>query len=246
MSERVEGRHPVREALRAGRARKIVLASGAQVRGVLEDIIRLAEQAGVPVERVARADIDRWSATGAHQGVMAEVAPREVRSWRDGIAAARRAGRVPFVLALDGIEDPQNLGALLRTAEAFAVDAVIVPKRRSAAVGAAVAKASAGALEHVLLDQVANLERTLAACREDGLWIVAAAGDGAVEVQACDLLTEPVTIVVGSEGRGVSALITRRADAVVKIPLAGRVASLNASVAGAVMLWEAFRRRERG
>lgn len=242
--EQLEGRQPVREALRAGRRiARVMVAEGAQTRGTLAEIVELAERAGARVERWPRAELDRIATTRSHQGVIAEAEPARARSWREGVEAARADGRVPLVLALDGIEDPQNMGALLRSAEAFGADAVIVPKRRSSAIGAAVAKASAGAVEHLIVDRVPNLERALASCREEGLWIVATAADAEITVDRCDLLGEPVVIVVGSEGEGVSALVRRRADQGVRIPLAGRVASLNASVAGAILLWEAARRR---
>lgn len=242
--ELIEGRQPVREALRAGRRiRRIVLAAGAEPRGVLAEILDLAREAGVRVERAPREAIDARAVTRAHQGVIAEALPRPDRSWRDGVAAARAVGRAPLLLALDGIQDPQNLGALLRSAEVFGVDAVLVPRRRSAPLGPATAKAAAGALEHLLVDQVANLERTLDACRRDGLWVVALAAEGDQEITACRLLTEPVAIVIGAEGAGVSGLIRRRSDALVRIPTAGRVGSLNASVAGAICLWEVARQR---
>jgi 23S rRNA (guanosine2251-2'-O)-methyltransferase len=175
--------------------------------------------------------------------VIAEASAVRARSWREGVERARSESRVPLVIALDGIEDPQNVGALLRSAEVFGVDAVLVPKRRSAPLGPAVAKASAGAIEHLVIDPVNSLERALASCREDGLWIVALAAEGTMDVRQCELLSEPVVIVVGAEDKGVSTLVRGRADVVVQIPVRGRVASLNASVAGAICLWEAARRR---
>jgi len=240
----IEGRHPVREALRAGTSiRRLIVAEGAQPRGVLGEILQLARDAGVRIDRVPRAALDARASTGAHQGVLAEAAPYRTRSWKEGVEAARERGAVPLLLALDGMEDPHNLGALLRTAEVFGVDAVILPNRGTAPLGPVVAKSAAGALEHLVVDGVANLERTLADCRREGMWIVALAAEGNDEVQACELLGEPVVVVVGSEGAGVSALIRKRADVVVRIPTAGRVSSLNASVAGAICMWEAARRR---
>lgn len=242
--DQIEGRQPVREALRAGRAiRRILVAEGAQAKGPLGEILALARERGVRVERVPRAAIERRATSPVHQGVIAEARAVRTRSWREGADAARSAGRAPLLLALDGIEDPRNLGALLRSADAFGVDAVLIPRRRSAGLGAAAAKASAGAIEHLAIDEVPNLERALAACRGDGIWIVALAAEGAQDISDCVLLDEPVAIVVGAEGAGVSRLVRERADAVVRIPLAGAVASLNASVAGAIALWEATRRR---
>ncbi|HJT37977.1 MAG TPA: 23S rRNA (guanosine(2251)-2'-O)-methyltransferase RlmB [Actinomycetota bacterium] len=240
----IEGRQPVREALRAGRPlHRILIAEGAHSRGALAEIVELARAAGVRIDRVPRAAIEARATTKAHQGVLAEGAARAPRSWREGLAGARAAGELPLFLALDGIEDPHNAGALVRSAEAFGAHAVLIPKRRSSPLSAAMAKASAGALEHIVVDQVTNLERALASCREEGLWLVALSGDGDVPLERCTLLEEPVVLVVGKEGTGVSSLIRKRADAVCSIPLAGRVGSLNASVAGAVALWETARRR---
>jgi len=242
--EVIEGRQPVREALRAGRPlHRILIAEGAQIKGTVAEIMTLARAAGVRVDRVPRVAIDARATTKVHQGVLAEGAARAPASWRDGLHRARAAGEQPLFLALDGVEDPHNAGALVRSAEAFGAHAVLIPKRRSSPLSPAMAKASAGALEHVVIDQVTNLDRALASCREVGLWIVALAGDGDVPIEECRLLEEPVVIVVGKEGTGVSSLIRKRADAVCAIPIVGRVGSLNASVAGAVALWETARRR---
>jgi 23S rRNA (guanosine2251-2'-O)-methyltransferase len=240
----IEGRQPVREALRAGRPiHRILIADGAQNRGTLAEIISLARTAGVRVDRVPRAAIDARATTRANQGVIAEAAVRASRSWREGIELARAAGEPALLLALDGIEDPHNAGALVRSADAFGAHAVLIPKRRASPLSAAMAKAAAGALEHVIVDQVSNLERALASCREEGLWIVALSRDGDVPLDECRLLEEPVAIVVGKEGSGVSSLVRKRADAVCAIRIGGHVGSLNASVAGGVALWETARRR---
>lgn len=244
--ELIEGRQPVREALRAGRPmRRLMIAEGAQTKGALEEILELARAAGVRVDRLPRAALDERATTRSHQGVIAEASPVASRSWRDGVAMARAAGVAPLLIAFDGIEDPQNLGALLRSAEVLGAHGALVPKRRSAPLGAAVGKASAGALEHLPIDQVDSLERALASCKKEGLWVVALAGGSSGDIRDCALLEEPVVIVVGAEGKGVSHLIRERADALVRIPMSGKVASLNASVAGAIALWEVARRRGR-
>ena len=240
----IEGRQPVREALRAGRKiSRLLVAVGADDKGTLAEILRLAAESGVRVERVDRESLDALAESRAHQGVLAEAAPLQNRSWREGVARATKAGRPPLVLALDGVEDPQNLGALLRSAEVFGADAVLLPKRRSAPLSAVALKASAGAAEHLVIDQVSSLERALADVRKEGLWIVSLAGEGETSVDACELLGEPVAVVIGAEGAGVSHLIRQRSDQIVRIPTTGRVESLNASAAGAVVLWEAARRR---
>jgi 23S rRNA (guanosine2251-2'-O)-methyltransferase len=242
--ELIEGRQPVREALRAGRPiGRILIADGAQNRGTLAEIISLARAARVRVDHVPRATIDARAMTRMHQGVIAEASAVAARSWREGLQRARDAGEPALFLALDGIEDPHNAGALVRSAEVFGAHAVLLPKRRGSPLSAAMAKASAGALEHVIVDQVTNMDHTLAACREEGLWVVALAGGGDQPLDECALLEEPVVIVVGKEGTGVSALIRKRADAVVAIPTVGRIGSLNASVAGAIALWETARKR---
>jgi 23S rRNA (guanosine2251-2'-O)-methyltransferase len=245
--ELIEGRQPVREALRAGRPiSRILIADGAQVRGALAEIVDLARAARVRVDRVPRAAIDAKATTSAHQGVIAEAAAARARSWRVGLALARAAGVQPLFLALVGIEDPHNAGALVRSAEVFGAHAVLMPKRRASPLSPSMAKAAAGALEHIVVDQVSNLERALADCKEEGLWVVVLSGDGEQPLERCDLLTEPVVIVVGKEGAGVSSLIKKRADAIVLIATKGRVASLNASAAGAVALWETARKRRLG
>lgn len=232
------------ELLKGGRSiRRILIADTAHLSGALGEIFSMAREAGVRVDRVPRAALDARSRTRAHQGVMAETTTVEPRSWREGLARARAAGVPPLFVALDQIQDPQNLGALLRSAEVFGAHAVLLTKRRSAAITPMVVKAAAGATEHLVIDEVASLERALAACREEGLWVVALAGEGADPIDRCDLLSEPVVVVIGAEGTGVSPLIRKRADAVVRIPMRGRVGSLNASAAGAVALWEVTRRR---
>ena len=245
--EFIEGRQPVREALRAGRPiSRILIAEGAQSRGNLAEIVELARAARVRVDRVPRAALDAKATTRAHQGVIAEAAAVQARSWREGLERARAAGEAPLFVALDGIEDPHNAGALVRSAEVFGAHAVLMPKRRASPLSPSMAKAAAGAMEHIVVDQVTNLERALADCRAEGLWIVVLSGDGEQPLERCDLLTEPVVIVIGKEGAGVSPLIRKRADAVVSIETRGRVASLNASVAGGVALWETSRKRRLG
>ena len=213
------------------------------MQGALPEIVSLARAARVRIDHVPRAAIDARATTRMHQGVIAETAAVPARSWREGLQRARDAGEPALFLALDGIEDPHNAGALVRSAEVFGAHAVLLPKRRGSPLSAAMAKAAAGALEHVIVDQVTNMDHALAECRGEGLWVVALAGDGDQPLDTCPLLEEPVVIVVGKEGPGVSALLRKRADAVVAIPTVGRVGSLNASVAGAIALWETARKR---
>ena len=242
--DRIEGRNPVREALRAGRPlRRILLAERVLESDAVRAILDAARDAGVPVERVPRAVIDRMAAGRVHQGVLAEAEPYRFRSWEEASDSAVGRGSAPLLLALDGVTDPGNLGSLLRSAEAAGVDAVLIPRRRSSPVTPVVEKASAGALEHLVIDRVPNLERALERCRQRGIWIVGLAGDAPGSLWECDLLAEPLVLLVGSEGKGLSRLLMERADALVRIPMGGEVGSLNAAVAGAVALFEARRRR---
>jgi 23S rRNA (guanosine2251-2'-O)-methyltransferase len=238
----IVGRNPVREALRAGRPiHRILVADGATGVG---DIVRAATNANVRVDRVPRGALTaRAPGNAAHQGVAAEVEAFRYRSWTDGIALARERGEPPMVLVLDGITDAGNLGSLLRTAEAAGCHAVVLPSRRSAHVSPAVEKAAAGATAHLLVDRVTNLGRTIARLREAGVWVVALDPSASEVLYAHPLLKEPVAVVVGAEGAGVSRLVAERADVRVRIPLAGRTASLNAAVAGAIALFEAVRVR---
>lgn len=246
-SDRIEGRNPVREALRAGRSiRKILIADGASERGALAEIVAAARAAGIRVDRVPRAALDKAAAGRVHQGVIAEAEPYRFRSWEKAADAAVARGEVPLLFALDGITDPQNLGSLLRTAEAAGVHAVLLPSRRASPITPIVEKASAGAIEHLPIDRVPNLERALERCKNSGIWVVGLAADAPTAIWDCELLTEPLVLVVGAEGKGISRLVSERADALVSIPMGGRVGSLNASVAGAVALFEVTRKRTKG
>lgn len=242
--DRIEGRNPVLEALKAGRrVHRILLAEGVLERGAVTQILVAASAASVTVERVPRTTLDRLAVGRVHQGVIAEADPYRYRSWEEAVDAAVAGGEAPLLVALDGVTDPGNLGSILRSAEAAGVHAVLIPHRRASPVTPLVEKASAGALEHLVIDRVPNLERALEACRKRGIWIVGLTGGAGAELWECDLLAEPLVLVIGAEGKGISRLISERADALVRIPMKGRVESLNAAVAAAVALFEARRRR---
>jgi 23S rRNA (guanosine2251-2'-O)-methyltransferase len=187
--------------------------------------------------------LDEMAATRSHQGVIAEAEGYRYRSWREALELARSRGEPALLLAVDGITDPGNLGSLLRSAEAAGAHGIIVSRRRSAPVTPIVEKASAGALEHLILDRVPNLSTALADLRSEGVWTVGLDAEAPTNIWECDLLVEPLVLVVGAEGRGLGRLVSERADALVSIPLGGRVGSLNAAVAGAVALFETRRRR---
>ena len=235
---RIEGRNPVREALRAGVVvKRILIASGATERGALADIVALAAGRDIEVVRVARAELDVDSETGANQGVVAEAPDYRYRPWQDAVALAAQRNEAPLLLALDGITDPQNTGSLIRSAHLLGAHGVLLPARRAATVNATVVKASAGAAWHTIVDLVTNLERTLADCKQKGLWVIGLDGSAETEVSNCPLLSEPMALIVGAEGTGLSRLLRERADVLVRIPQSGVVDSLGASVAGGIALY---------
>ncbi len=239
--EQVEGRNPVLEALRAGRAIDRLFVARGIDRRFLADLTRLARKRGVPVETVERARLEAMAQSRACQGVIARSAPRPLAGLGDLVARAAQSPPALLVV-LDGVEDPHNLGAIIRSCDAAGAHGVIVPQRRSAPAGAGAAKASAGAIEHVLLAQVVNLARTLDELKKAGLWVYGADATGDRVYHEVDL-TGPAAIVVGGEDRGLSRLVRERCDYLLRIPMFGRVNSLNASVAAAVILFEARRQR---
>ena len=220
------------EAARAGRVLRALIASGLQPDPRLEEIRRLARVEEVPPARLASL------ARGAvHQGVLAEVKPRPLLALRDLLAESP-----DLLVALDGVEDPQNLGAILRSAEAAGAGGVVLPQHRSAPLSASTVKASAGAIEHLRLCQVAGVAGALLEIKRAGLWCVALDPEGELAAWEFDF-TQPVCVVVGGEGRGVGRLVGERCDARVRLPMKGRLASLNASAAAAALLYEVTRQR---
>lgn len=240
----IEGRRPVIEALRGPRrVERVVVAAGAAERGTLAELLDLAAKEGVPVETVPRSVLDGQAETGAHQGVAAVVARLETIGLDELLAVPLASREPPFLLALDGIEDPHNLGALVRSAEAAGCHGVILPRHRTAPLSATAMKSSAGALEHVPIAEVANLTRALERLRAAGLWCIGLDGTAETSLFDLQLADEPVCVVVGSEGAGLHRLVRETCDVLLRIPMAGHVASLNASVAGAMALFEVRRRR---
>lgn len=238
MEETIEGRRAVFEALRAGRPiRRLLVIRGA--RGV-DDLVGSARRSGVPVQVVERAALDRASATGHHQGVIAVAAVRAYAPLEALFDLAASRGEPPFVVVLDGIEDPQNLGSIVRATDAVGAHGVVVPARRAAGLTAAVARASAGALEHVLVARVSNVVRALEEMKARGLWVVGADRDGS-SVYEAPPIAPPVALVIGGEGKGLSRLVRERCDRLVALPMRGAVASLNAAAAAAVLLYEILR-----
>lgn len=237
----IGGRRPVLEALLAGRKfREIFVAQGARPSGI-EEIEREAESRGIPVRRVPRPAIDEIAPVAVHQGVLAYVEPIAYAALEDVL---QRAAQDPpgLLLVLDGIEDPQNLGALIRSADAAGAHGVIVGKHRAARLTETAVKASAGAAFHLPVVQVTNITRTLRQLKEHGYWVVGASLRAKATLWDVDL-RGPVAIVIGSEGRGISRLVEETCDLLALLPMKGAVSSLNASVAGALFLYEALRQR---
>jgi 23S rRNA (guanosine2251-2'-O)-methyltransferase len=244
MADIIYGINPVREALRGGRRRPLKLIVEQNVSSPRhQELLRDAERAGVPVLLKKRQDLDRLAGNPRHQGVLLEIESFTYASLDDLLTAWRVSGQKAFFLVLDGITDPHNLGAMLRSADAAGCQGVIVARDRSCPVTAVVDKVSAGALEHVPLCQVTNLARTLEKLQAEGLWVYGLAGEeGAAPLYRADLAGD-VALVVGSEGAGLRPNVSRHCDMLLAIPMAGRVSSLNASVAAAIALFEAVRQR---
>lgn len=234
------------EALRAGRRplQEITIAAGVKD-ARLRELIELARAQGVPVHQAPRVSLDKRSGSGVHQGVMARVAAAQYEDAADLLEAiSERVGMTPepLTLVLDGVEDPHNLGAILRTAECARVDGVFVPERRAAGLTETVAKASAGALEHVSVARATNLSRLIDQLKERNVWVVGTAADAQMDYTDWDW-TRASAIVMGGEGAGLHRLVREHCDAVVRIPVLGRIESLNVSVATGVILYEALRQR---
>jgi 23S rRNA (guanosine2251-2'-O)-methyltransferase len=233
----IYGINPVLEALRASRVKELRVADRAG--GRIGDVMNLARERGVPVHRVPVDSLERDSRRGVHQGVVAEVEEAESYSVEDLV---RGAAGTPLIVVLDSIEDPHNVGAILRTADAAGVDGVVRQTRRAAALAGAAAKASAGAVAHVRIADVVNIARALEALRETGVWTIGLDSAADTPYDAIDY-TLPSAIVLGAEGSGLRRLVRERCDRLASIPMGGHVQSLNVSVAAGVTLFEAVRQR---
>ena len=240
----VYGMNPVRELLRSGAEglAELWLAEGGDRVRAFAELERAARDAGAKVRTAPRPRLDRLAGTPQHQGVVAVVADYRYREVEEILAAAPASGRPPLVVLLDGVEDPGNLGAIVRSAHALGAHGVVVPRDRAAAVTPAAAKASAGAIEHVPVARVTNLVRCLEELKEAGLWSVALVPDGDRDLAGVDMVG-PTALVVGGEGQGVRPLVRKTCDHRARIPMQGRVGSLNASAAAAIALYEAARQR---
>ena len=241
--ELLVGRNPVVEALRAHvPATALYVASGIDVDDRVNEAIRTATDRGIPLLEVGRSELDRMTGGVLHQGIGLQVPPFAYEPFDDLLAAATEA-TTPLLVALDGVTDPRNLGAVVRSAAAFGAHGVVVPERRAAGMTATAWRTSAGAAARVPIAQVTNLTRTLRRCQEAGFLVVGLDADGEMPLHELEAAVGPIVVVVGSEGRGLSRLVGETCDLLVGIPMASDVESLNASVAAAVTLAEIARRR---
>lgn len=240
----IEGRNAVIEAYRAGRPiDKLFLLDGCQD-GPIMTIKREARKQDTPVKYVTRERLDQLSETGKHQGVIAYAAAYEYAEVEDILEAARQKGEPPFLILLDNIEDPHNLGAIIRTANLAGAHGVIIPRNRAAGLTAVVAKTSAGALNFTPVARVTNLAKTIEDLKKEGLWFVCADMGG---TRMYDLnLKGPIGLVIGSEGEGVGRLVKEKCDMIATIPMKGDIDSLNASVAAGILAYEIVRQRQEG
>ncbi|GHO75794.1 23S rRNA (guanosine(2251)-2'-O)-methyltransferase RlmB [Ktedonobacter sp. SOSP1-85] len=244
MSEYIWGRNPIMETLQSVRkVKRILLAEGSKREGgTLNTIIQEAQKRQIPVETVPRARLDQMSKGAVHQGCVAIVAEREYASTDDILALAAQRNEPPFLLLLDSIQDVNNLGSLLRTAEAAGVHGVIIPEHRAAEVNATVVKTSAGATEHIMIARETNLTRTIDYLKQQNIWVVGLAGEGDTLYTQANL-TGALAVVVGNEGKGMGRLVREHCDVLIKLPMHGYINSLNAAVAGSITLYEALRQR---
>lgn len=235
----IVGRNPVTEALKSGREIDKLLVSATE--GSMIKILAQAKEKGIPVMKVEKAALDRIAPGQAHQGVAAYISPYEYAELDDIFAKADAAGEEPFIIILDNLEDPHNLGAIMRTAECAGAHGIIIPKRRACGLTDVVAKASAGAIEYMPCVKVTNIAQTIEELKEKGIWVAACDMDGQ-EYYKADL-TGKLAVVVGSEGFGISKLVREKCDFVVSMPMLGKITSLNASNAAAVIIYEVRKQR---
>jgi 23S rRNA (guanosine2251-2'-O)-methyltransferase len=243
MAEIIEGKNPVLEALRAGRpVDKIILARGIKTDSAISGILDQARKKKIPVEYVERHILDRQSPKGNGRGIIAFTASHEYATLDELLETAARTDEPALFCLLDGIEDPANLGTILRTAGATGVHGIIIRSRRAAGLTSVVARTSAGAIEYVPVARVANISQAIEKLKKNGIWVTGIEMTGEVDYASVDF-TLPSAVVIGSEGKGLSQLVRKHCDIVARIPMKGKIGSLNASVAAALVMHWAFRQR---
>jgi 23S rRNA (guanosine2251-2'-O)-methyltransferase len=245
-AELLVGRNPVAEALRAKvPATALYIAIGMESDERVTEAVRLASNRGISLLEISRAEMDRKTGGILHQGIALQVPPYQYRELHDVLAAAAESTTAPLLVALDGVTDPRNLGAVIRSAVAFGAHGVVITERRSAGVTATAWRTSAGTAARLPIARVTNLVRALKECQDDGMVVVGLDADGTTSLDELEMATDPIVVVVGSEGRGLSRLVGETCDVTVSIPMSEAAESLNASVAAAVTLAEIARRRRR-
>ncbi|GAA1280057.1 23S rRNA (guanosine(2251)-2'-O)-methyltransferase RlmB [Planotetraspora silvatica] len=244
--EVIGGRNPVLEALRAGvPANALYVAQRIESDDRVRESIRIAADHGIALLEVSRDKLDRLTEGGIHQGVGLQIPAYDYAHPEELVERAREAAEVPLIVALDGVTDPRNLGAIARSATAFGAHGLLIPARRSAGVTAGAWKTSAGTLAHLRVARAANLTQTLQAYREEGLFVVGLDGTATLDIAQVELVTEPLVVVVGSEGKGLSRLVRESCDQVARIPMFAAAESLNAGVAAGIALYEVAQHRRR-
>jgi 23S rRNA (guanosine2251-2'-O)-methyltransferase len=242
MEELIYGKNPVLEALRSGRElNRIWVAEGSKPQAI-QTIYDEAKNRGVIISKVPKSKIEQAADTKNHQGVLAFVAAYEYQELDDVLQQLKKREKTPLLMILDGIEDPHNLGSILRTADASGVDAIIIPKRRAVGLTQVVAKSSAGAIEYVPVCRVTNLSQTIEELKENGFWIIGTDASAKLDYRQGDY-TSATALVMGSEGKGISRLVRENCDTLVGLPMMGKVTSLNASVAASLLMYEVLRQR---
>jgi len=238
----VIGRNAVIETLKGERTIETLYIANNKMEGSINKIISIAKEKGILIKEVDKRKLDSMSNEGVHQGVIAKVTPYKYSEVSDILALAEERGESPFIVILDEIEDPHNLGSIVRTAELFGAHGIIIPKRRSASISAAVYKSSEGAIEHVKIAKVTNINATIEDLKQKGIWIYGA--DIRAEEYSYQVdFSGPCAVIIGNEGRGISKLTVQKCDKLIKIPMVGKINSLNASVAGGIMMYEILKGR---
>ncbi|MDY3973307.1 23S rRNA (guanosine(2251)-2'-O)-methyltransferase RlmB [uncultured Veillonella sp.] len=245
MSDYIVGRNAVREALRSGRTIQRLFITNEKLQGSLQEIVKLAKERHVEIRKVGEQQLSKYAEGVVHQGVVALVASVKFADLNEVLQnhSFSEEAKAPLLLLLDSIEDPHNMGAIIRTAECCGATAVLIPKRHSAPINATVAKTSAGAVEFMPLVQVGNVAQTIEDLKKQGFWVLGAHMEGQQTMYQADM-TVPLVLVIGNEGKGLSRLTKEKCDFLVTIPMYGKLNSLNASVAAGLLLYEAVRQRQ--
>lgn len=241
-SDVISGRNPVSEAIRSSRPIDKILVARGEKSGAVVGILAKAKEKQIPIKEVDRTKLDYISGNSTHQGIIAFAAVKGYSTVEEIFEYAESLGESPFIMVLDEVEDPHNLGAIIRTAECAGIHGVIVPKRRSASLSYTVGKASAGAVEYMRVARVTNIANTIDELKERGVWVYGADMNG-TDYSQCDF-SGACAIVIGNEGKGISRLVREKCDVIVSLPMKGKINSLNASVAAGILMYSAMNRRD--